>query len=643
MIATPEDFSQRKFHYLVVGGGTAGLVVAARLSEDSEVLVRHLMPTAKGMAGSGIMNERIDWCFTSVTQATANGRAIDQPRKGTRRVFCAQLTRSGASAEEYDGMCIFISSRIEIQCRPDILEKPSKPSGIPDRTGTSSSNTSRSRKLCTTFPADLATQYEIGWDHRFHGSDSPPQLTYPRYVWDLHKPWAQTLDHLGIPNNPEPSGGNSAGSTFIAGCVDPVSATRSYSTTAYYEPNQQRKNLVVLPEAQATRAIFDSTASPVVATGVEYSANGSKYTAHASQEVVLSAGELFSIPGNTTRRLKYRVIRLIANSSTSGALGFFHPSGIGDATLLKKSGIHTVIDLPAVGEIFRNDIILSFRAFRQVSIFETTDEWAASDLFRDPALRAKETDLVTKKGGRFSSAHYAYAFLPLRTFCDPKIVQSMKAEIANDSFYTMTSGLRKQTEYLTAWFDNPELPQIEMIQNPQMRPDAGVAEPGKKYQTLMACNLHPLSRGSVHIQSRDPLAQPAINPGYLRNPLDLVVLVRAVRFTWQLTAAVLLSSTIVRECAPGADVQTDEQIAEFVKNTLSPVYHPVGPASMLPREDGGMVDPRLVAYGTKNLRIVCSDSSSTHPSTRHQFLMDQVDASILPFVECFTCFESSEG
>ncbi|THH06075.1 hypothetical protein EW146_g9725, partial [Bondarzewia mesenterica] len=546
-------------------------------SEDPQVLVGVIeageyvqdMPQINipGMAGSGVMNKRIDWCFTSVPQATANGRVIDQPRGKVLGGSSALnlLVAGRASAEEYDAL--------------EALGNP----------GWNWNGLLKYFKKSETLhypPADLATKYEIGWHPHFHGSDGPLQLTYPRYVWDLHKPWAQTLDRLGIPNNPEPSGGNNAGSTFIAGCVDPVSATRSYSTTAYYEPNQQRKNLVVLPQAQATRVLFDSTASPVVATGVEYFANGSKYTAHASQEVVLSAGSL-----QTPQLLEL--------------------SGIGDATLLKKFGIHTVVDLPAVGE-------------NLPSTFETTDEWATSDLFRDPALRAKEMDLyVTKKEGRFSSAHSAYAFLPLRTFCDPKTVQSMKAEIANDPFYTTTSGLRKQIEYLTTWFDNPAHPQIEMIQNPQMRPGAGVAEPGKKYQTLMACNMHPLSRGSVHIQSRDPLSQPAIDPGYLRNPLDLAVLVLAVRFARQLTAAAPLSSTIVRECAPGADAQTDEQIAEFVKNTLSPVYHPVGSASMLPREDGGVVDPRLVVYGTKNLRIV--------------------DASILPLVECFTCFESSEG
>ncbi|THH12608.1 hypothetical protein EW146_g7538 [Bondarzewia mesenterica] len=389
MIATPEDFSQRKFHYLVVGGGTAGLVVAARLSEDSEVLVRHLMPTAKGMAGSGIMNERIDWCFTSVPQATANGRAIDQPRKGTRRVFCAQLTRSGASAEEYDALKAVGNLGWNLD------------------------------GLLKYFKKSETLHYPLA-DLRRPSPHNTRSAEIPAFTAST------TLDHLGVPSNPEPSGGNNAGSTFIAGFVDPVLATRSYSTTAYYDPNQQRKNLVVLTETQATRVLFDSTASPVVATGVEYFANGSKSTAHASQEV-------FSPP-------------LIANSSTSGALGFFHPSVIGDATLLKKFGIHTVVDLPAVGEFFP-------------STFKTTNEWATSDLFRDPALRAKEMDLyVTKKEGRFSSAHSAYTFLPLRTFCDPKMVQSMKAEIANDPFYTTTSGLRKQIEYLTTCFDNRTSP-----------------------------------------------------------------------------------------------------------------------------------------------------------------------------------------
>ena len=143
-----------------------------------------------------------------------------------------------------------------------------------------------------------------------------------------------------------------------------------------------------------------------------------------------------------------------------------------------------------------------------------------------------------------------------------------------------------------------------MIQSPAMFPGAGATEPGKKYQTLVSCNMHPLSRGRVHLQSSDPLAAPAIDPAYLAHPIDLRVLVRAAQFARAAAHTAPLADTVVRMVEPGPEVQSDAEWEAYVRRKLSPVWHPVGTAAMLPREDGGVVDPRLVVYGTRNLRIV---------------------------------------
>lgn len=137
-----------------------------------------------------------------------------------------------------------------------------------------------------------------------------------------------------------------------------------------------------------------------------------------------------------------------------------------------------------------------------------------------------------------------------------------------------------------------------------MRPGGGVPSPGKKYQTLMAANLHPLSRGSVHVTSADPFVQPAIDPAYTSNPLDLALLVKAVRFVRKLAATPPLCDTILHEYSPGPAIQTDEELEKYVKDELHTIWHPVGSAAMLPKADGGVVDPRLIVYGTRNLRIV---------------------------------------
>lgn len=164
-----------------------------------------------------------------------------------------------------------------------------------------------------------------------------------------------------------------------------------------------------------------------------------------------------------------------------------------------------------------------------------------------------------------------------------------------------------------------------------MRPGASSAEPGKKYQTIMSCNMNTFSRGSVHIQSSDPLMPPAIDPAYFTHPIDLHVMISAVKFARKIAGTPPFSSTIVGLVEPGPEVQTDEQFADYCKDKMSPVFHPVGSASMLPREDGGVVSPSLLVYGTKNLRVVSHLSSIT-------FVIDngvmQVDASVIPMVGC---------
>ena len=54
------------------------------------------------------------------------------------------------------------------------------------------------------------------------------------------------------------------------------------------------------------------------------------------------------------------------------------------------------------------------------------------------------------------------------------------------------------------------------------------------------------------------------------------------------------------------EAATDEALIEYIKNSCGCVFHPLGTASMLPKEDGGVVDPQLRVYGTANVRVVSS-------------------------------------
>ena len=132
---------------------------------------------------------------------------------------------------------------------------------------------------------------------------------------------------------------------------------------------------------------------------------------------------------------------------------------------------------------------------------------------------------------------------------------------------------------------------------------------GKKYTRLSCALMHPLSRGSVHIASADPLVSPDIDPNYLSNEADLDLLCHIVRFALRLYNTPPLSEIVKNLVLPPPDALEDENgLREYVKEQFISVYHPVGTASMLPLEDGGVVDSKLRVYGTSNLRIVSAQT-----------------------------------
>ncbi|KAJ2918915.1 hypothetical protein MD484_g1503, partial [Candolleomyces efflorescens] len=116
--------------------------------------------------------------------------------------------------------------------------------------------------------------------------------------------------------------------------------------------------------------------------------------------------------------------------------------------------------------------------------------------------------------------------------------------------------------------------------------------------------MHPLSRGSVHISSTDPLTLPTINLSWADNDYDIGVLVEGVKLARRLIKANSLAAIQAKELAPGPSVQTDDQIADFGRQNPGTVFHPLGTAAMLPKNKGGVVDHRLRVYGTQNLRVV---------------------------------------
>lgn len=118
--------------------------------------------------------------------------------------------------------------------------------------------------------------------------------------------------------------------------------------------------------------------------------------------------------------------------------------------------------------------------------------------------------------------------------------------------------------------------------------------------------LHPLSRGTVHINTADPFfAQPRVDYRALSNPTDLDIQVEFVKFSRRYFLETSLAEFGPVEVSPGANVTSDEALREALRGLISPTcFHPVGTAAMLPRELGGVVDEKLLVYGVEKLSVI---------------------------------------
>ncbi|KAF4586355.1 hypothetical protein EYR38_010631 [Pleurotus pulmonarius] len=557
------------FDYVVVGGGLAGLVVAARLAEDTNKTVAvieaggHVSDQAgvqiPGLCQQNLTKPDLDWGFLSTPQGGVGDRPIYLPRgKGVGGSSILNFMSSGrASSTEYDAI---------------------------ESLGAKGWNWKELQKYFVKSESFSASKqdldkYSIRPDAEYHGTEGPIKRIYP--PWDggnMYGKYYNALHSLGVPSNPDNCNGNTVGTCVVTNTIDPKTLTRSSAATAYYEPNKDKANLTVITDAIASRIVFSDPASgqDVRAEGVEYIKDKVTHKVTATREVILAAGS-FQTP---------QLLEL---------------SGIGDEAILKRHGIPVTVNLPGVGANLRESDHIS-----TMYTAEMDQQYESMDRLGDPAEAGKEMELYqTKKEGIFASTpSIAYAFLPLRYFSDVDIIArkaSAQIQANGGTLPGTTKILQKQQE----WLSSDKVPQLEIVQVSAFFPAKGaVPQPGKKYFSIFLGLLHPFSIGSVHVSSSDPLAPPAIDLNVLSNDVDLDIMVDAVKYARKVVTTDALKDVVRAEVSPGASVKTDEEIKAFIKDNLSTVFHPVGTAAMLPRGDGGVVDETLKVYGTQNLRVV---------------------------------------
>lgn len=275
-------------------------------------------------------------------------------------------------------------------------------------------------------------------------------------------------------------------------------------------------------------------------------------------------------------------------------------SGLGNSTILETADIKTIVDLPGVGENLQDHIRIS-------TAYQLKDNYTSPDTLNLNATFAAE-QLALYRQGEVSwydetASGYAYMQWP-----DAGLDQAHFVDLAKRSTDPDNPVDRMKLDHLRNLAKR--IPQLEVLFSDGYLGNKGYPMQnsslyGKQFFALIASVNHPFSRGSTHINSSTVKDHPMFDPKYLSVPYDRFAIAAAARHLRKIASTPPLSYAWISEYEPGVDVvSTENDWAQYARLNFSTIWHPLGTCAMLPRQDGGVVDPELQVYGVRNLRVV---------------------------------------
>ncbi|MGZ8229181.1 MAG: GMC family oxidoreductase [Burkholderiales bacterium] len=348
-----------EFDFIVVGAGSAGCVLANRLTESGRhrVLLLEAGGEDRDMwihiplgYGKHFANPKVNWLYTSEADENSGNRRIPQPRGkvlgGTSSINGLVYIRG--QREDYDHWRALGNAGWGFD---DVLPYFRK-----SETNTRGAND-------------------------YHGVGGPLCVSDPSGPHPLCEAFFDAAEACGYPRNPDFNGASQSGFSYVQ--VTLKKGRRSSTSTGYLRAARNRPNLSIATRAHATQILFSGTR----AVGVEYLQAGERHTAHARREVILAAGA-FNSP---------QLLQL---------------SGIGPASLLRSLGIPVRADVGAVGANLQDH-------YNGRLVLESTTAFTLNDVVHSYAKSLREglRYLLFRKGFLTMGASYAAGFVST----DPRV------------------------------------------------------------------------------------------------------------------------------------------------------------------------------------------------------------------------------